>query len=198
MPEVKTTAHLDSLLGRLRSGDGKAREELIEASLERLRFLARQMLNRQIDLRQLCDTDDILQQSMLRLYQALQQIHPASVREYIGLAARQIRWVLLDLGRRAANVRSQFCPPNDGAALENRPPADQDEPSSIAEWTEFHEIIDKLPEEDREMFNLLFYQGLSQEEAAAILGLSVRTVKRRWQQARLHLRERLRGDSPLG
>jgi DNA-directed RNA polymerase specialized sigma24 family protein len=30
---------------------------------------------------------------------------------------------------------------------------------------------------------LLFYQGLSQAEAAALLGVSVRTIQRRWHEA---------------
>jgi DNA-directed RNA polymerase specialized sigma24 family protein len=44
--------------------------------------------------------------------------------------------------------------------------------------------------------DLLFYQGLQQAEAAAVLGVSERTVKRRWQSARLALHEALGGRLP--
>jgi len=54
--------------------------------------------------------------------------------------------------------------------------------------------VDKLPEEQKEVVNLLFYEGLSQEEAAAILNISVRTIKRRWQEAKLRLHEELSGS----
>jgi DNA-directed RNA polymerase specialized sigma24 family protein len=42
----------------------------------------------------------------------------------------------------------------------------------------------------------LWYQGLSQGEAAALLEVDVRTVKRRWQAARLKLGRVLPGRSP--
>jgi RNA polymerase sigma-70 factor (ECF subfamily) len=48
-----------------------------------------------------------------------------------------------------------------------------------------------LPDEEREVVNLLFYGGLTQQEAARVLGVSLRTVKRRWQSARCRLYEKL-------
>jgi len=50
-------------------------------------------------------------------------------------------------------------------------------------WSEFHEHVEKLPDDEREVMDLLWYQGLTQEEAAAVLKVSDRTVKRRWQSA---------------
>ena len=70
------------------------------------------------------------------------------------------------------------------------------EPSDVLEWGEFHKRIESLPNEEREMFDLLFYEGISQPEAAAILRTSLRTVKRRWQRARLMLRDAMRGEWP--
>jgi RNA polymerase sigma-70 factor (ECF subfamily) len=40
---------------------------------------------------------------------------------------------------------------------------------------------------------LLFYEGLTQEEAATVLGVSLRTLKRRWQSARCRLHDALNG-----
>jgi RNA polymerase sigma-70 factor (ECF subfamily) len=74
-----------------------------------------------------------------------------------------------------------------------RPSDTPDEPSHLAAWTEFHSQIDRLPAEEREIFDLLWYQELSQAEAAAQLGVSERTVKRRWQSARLLLHQALKG-----
>ena len=44
------------------------------------------------------------------------------------------------------------------------------------------------------MFDLLFYQGLSQAEAAAVLGVSEVTIKRRWRSARMRLVQTLGGE----
>ena len=70
------------------------------------------------------------------------------------------------------------------------------EPGALALWTELHEQVAALPEEEREVVSLLFYQELSQAEAAAILGVTVRTVQRRWQAALLKLHQLLNGQWP--
>jgi RNA polymerase sigma-70 factor (ECF subfamily) len=69
-----------------------------------------------------------------------------------------------------------------------------DEPQSIEDWTAFHEEVEKLPDEQREVFGLIWYGGLHQADAAKVLGISLATIKRRWQAARLHLHEALADD----
>jgi RNA polymerase sigma-70 factor (ECF subfamily) len=51
--------------------------------------------------------------------------------------------------------------------------------------------VEALPEPERAAFDLLWYQGLTQEEAAQVLGVSISTVKRRWLDARLSLQQAL-------
>ena len=45
-----------------------------------------------------------------------------------------------------------------------------------------------LPEDQREVFSLIWYLGVDQEAAAKTLGCSLRTVSRRWQEARQAVR----------
>ncbi len=59
-------------------------------------------------------------------------------------------------------------------------------PLALAAWREFHERVESLPEEQREVFDLLWYQELSQAEAANVLGVAVPTVKRRWRDAKMN------------
>ena len=42
--------------------------------------------------------------------------------------------------------------------------------------------VDELAEEERAVFGLVRIQGMTQAEAARVLGVSPETVKRRWQQ----------------
>src|SRR6266851_5039265 len=70
------------------------------------------------------------------------------------------------------------------------------EPSRLAIWSEFHQRVETLPEEEREVFDLLWYQGLTQPEAAALLGISEATLRRRWLAARERLHQALKGDLP--
>jgi len=67
----------------------------------------------------------------------------------------------------------------------------REQPADSEEWTAFHKAVEKLPEDECETFNLLFYEGLTQEEAAALLEVTVPTIKRRWQRARVLLHESL-------
>jgi len=76
------------------------------------------------------------------------------------------------------------------------PPQTTLEPSKLAQWREFHEQVEALPTDEQEVFNLLWYQGLSQAEAAALLNMSERTLQRRWQAARLKIFDALNGYLP--
>jgi RNA polymerase sigma-70 factor (ECF subfamily) len=53
------------------------------------------------------------------------------------------------------------------------------------------EAIEALPEDEREVFDLVGIQGLTHAEAAAVVGVSEKSVQRRLSRARLLLAERL-------
>ena len=71
------------------------------------------------------------------------------------------------------------------------------DPGRLAAWAEFHRAVDSLGEADRELFDLLWYQGLTQAEAAAVLGVTERTVNSRWLAARVRLSDSLGGQLPI-
>ena len=53
------------------------------------------------------------------------------------------------------------------------------------------EVIEGLPEDEREVFDLVGIQGLTHAEAATVVGVSEKSVQRRLSRARLLLAERL-------
>ncbi len=71
-------------------------------------------------------------------------------------------------------------------------------PQRLAQWTEFHRQVESLPEVERDVFDLLWYAELTQQEAADCIGISVRSVKRRWRSARLLLATELEDCLPGG
>jgi RNA polymerase sigma-70 factor (ECF subfamily) len=163
------------------------------------------MLQAYPGVRSLEETDDVFQNAVIRLYRALKQVVPASVREFIGLATTQIRRELIDLARyyqSRQNTQVHIDAPRKPNASSNGPTLTWDRvdttpgPEQLASWTNFHEQIGALPEDDREMFDLLWYQGLTQSEAAGLLQMSLATVKRRWLAARRKLCRALDGDLP--
>jgi RNA polymerase sigma factor (sigma-70 family) len=199
------TLRVQACLDRLRGGDESVRAELLACACERLRKLARTMLKGYPNVRRWEQTDDVLQNAALRLHRTLGQLPVETARDFFRLAALNIRRELLDL------AKHHYGPLGHGAHHATRGPGDtasgeapgaeapadlSREPSRLAAWGEFHERIGALPDEEREVFDLLWYQGLSQAEAADLLGVSERTVKRRWQSARLKLHDALGGEVP--
>ena len=199
-----TPTQIQSWIDRMNAGDAAARDELIGHACGRLRRLTRKMLQDFRRVKHWEDTDDVLQSALVRLLRALQVVPVSSGLEFFRLAAQQIRRELLDLarhyygpqgaGRRQAGAGEAAEGDASGAAYE--PPASTHEPSKLAAWTEFHQQVERLPDGEREVFDLLWYQGLTQSEAATVLKISCPTVKRRWLAARLRLQESLKEGEP--
>ncbi|MSQ95792.1 MAG: sigma-70 family RNA polymerase sigma factor [Gemmataceae bacterium] len=170
-------------------GDQAAVDALLRHYAERLTILTRRMLGDFQRVRRWAETDDVLQNALVRLVGALGSVKPQTSRDFLGLATLQIRRELIDL------ARHYYGPEGLGANHESHGKDDsqhphpaeksdvRDEPSSLAQWTELHEEIGRLPDEEREVVGLVFYQGLSQAEAAELLGISLRTLQRRWHDA---------------
>jgi RNA polymerase sigma-70 factor (ECF subfamily) len=183
------TARLVEMLQR---GAEKARADLLAHTRRRLEQLARQMLRCFAVVRRFEQTDDILQNALLRLLKALDEMQLQSDRHFYRLAALQIRRELVDLARHysgpaglASNHETDDHDPEHGVLA--RQPALSGQPSSLAEWNELHEAIANLPDEEQEIIDLLFYQGLTQPEAAQLLDVDERTVRRRLHVARYRL-----------
>jgi RNA polymerase sigma factor (sigma-70 family) len=199
-----STTEIQLRLDRLRAGDESARDELLEIACGRLRRLAHRMLRAYAAVRRWEETDDVLQDAALRLCRALEGVRPDSVRGFLNLAALQIRRELIDLARHYEG------PEGPGRHHLSRAPAgapgpapdpldaptDTDDPARLASWTEFHKTVESLPETERKVFHLLWYQGLSQREAAAVLGVTERVARHRWRSAQLRLHELLGGRMP--
>jgi RNA polymerase sigma factor (sigma-70 family) len=200
------TLHIQACLDRIRGGDAAARGELLSCACERLRKLARKMLKGYPSVRRWEQTDDVLQNAALRLHRTLQQLPVQTALDFFRLAALNIRRELLDLARHYYGPQGQGAhhatwDSGDSSTSHSdsglaAPPDPSGDPARLAAWGEFHEQIGALPDEERAVFDLIWYQGLSQAEAAALLNVSERTIKRRWQAARLKLHEALEGEVP--
>jgi RNA polymerase sigma-70 factor (ECF subfamily) len=200
-----TITQLQGCLDRLRAGDETARDDLFRCAGARLSRLARKMSKDFPGVARWEQTDDILQNALIRLCRALQDVKPPSVRDFFRLAALQLRRELLDLARHYAGPRGLGAshagpegePNSDGTPHPADEPSDSTyEPNRLALWTEFHRHVENLPDDEREIVDLLWYQGLPQADAAALLNVDIRTVKRRWQAARLRLDEAMNGELP--
>jgi RNA polymerase sigma factor (sigma-70 family) len=192
MSDEHTTAVVQRYLDEL-AGDAPA-EPLIQALLDRavrrLQLLCANLLYRgyprltrpPLNLQ----PDDVLGGLVERLLKALRAVRPQNVRQFFALANQHMRWELNDLARRldeqprAAELRDDLLPAPESSGSGLSPNAGR-----------MLEAIENLPEDEREAFGLVRIQGLGQAEAAAVLGVSAKTVQRRLNRALLLLTEQV-------
>jgi RNA polymerase sigma-70 factor (ECF subfamily) len=182
----------------MKAGDPSARDRVLECAQARLGNLAWKMLKGFPGVQRWEDVEDVFQRAALKLWNALHDVAPGSVREFVALAATQIRRVLIDLARHyygPLGAASKHQTPGPESSVPDAADSSHD-PQKLAAWTAFHEQIEALPSTEREVFELHWYQGLTHAEAGNLLGVSLDTVKRRWQSARWQLYEALGGDLP--
>lgn len=182
----ETTTDLQAILDRIDRGDARAWDELIDRAYHRLRRLAGTIFHQSFPaLADRHELDSVLSETWFRLRQALEAARPASVPDFYRLAAHKIRHVLLDMAERQ-RLRDR----REGGPAGPDPGGQADDPARLQQWTEFHQAVAALPEAEREVVELRFYAGLTNEEIARVLGLHPRKVSYLWVGAAERLADR--------
>ncbi|MDO5565270.1 MAG: sigma-70 family RNA polymerase sigma factor [Planctomycetia bacterium] len=132
------------------------------------------------------------------MYRALLEVHPTNKKEFFALAATMVRREILDLARKYKSQKSDSAHHHTSMAGENttntqRPWEGKSEPSQD-QWLMFHEAVEQLNSDEKTLFELRFYQGMDLEQAAETLGISERTARRRWRNARIAMERYLREE----
>lgn len=202
LEQSQLSDHIGSLIQKVNQGDAAARQELLTVTSDRLERLTRNMKKDFPSVSRWEETGDVFQNVMIRLNSALEKVEINDVRHFLRLAALHIRRELLDLcrkhDRRNRHHQTQMATRDeqtDAPAL-NDPMETTHDPKRVAEWGEFHETIESLPDDQKEIVELLWYHGLTQLAAAEVMGITHKQVRTLWRNARLHLHEKLGGDAP--
>lgn len=194
----RTTSAIQAYLDALGALDGEVPaqpvvRELLARSVDRLDVLCGSLLHRSyprltrppLNLR----TEELLGAVVERLLKAMNSVRPGNVRQFFAIANRHMRWELNDLARRL-DERSHAQSLGEDASV----PAPETSVSPLSPRARrLLEVIDELPGDEREVFDLVRLQGLSHPEAASVVGVSTKTVQRRLHRAVLLLAEAL-GD----
>jgi RNA polymerase sigma-70 factor (ECF subfamily) len=192
MAEDHTTALVQRYLNDL-AQDSPAEpivRALLDVAVRRLHLLCATLLYRRyprltqppVNLQ----ADELLSAVAERLLKALREARPQTVRHFFALANQHMRWELNDLARRldeqpaAVELRDDLVPAPSSSASGLTP-----------NGRRMLEAIENLPEEEREAFCLVRVQGMTQTEAARLLGVSEATVKRRLNRSLRLLTEQL-------
>lgn len=177
------TLVLQGCLNRMRAGEREAENELMRAVRNRLQKLATRMIRGFPNVRGVADIDDVMQNSMIRLLRTLRRLEPRTPRDFFNLAAVHIRRVLIDLARKTKG--KQMVPLNPVGSSDAPRPHEPIAPevSDNDHWVRFHEAVDQLPIEEREVVGLVFYHGWKQHQIAELFQVDERTIRRRWASA---------------
>ena len=192
MSDEHTTAVVQRYLDEL-AGDSPAEpivRALLDRAVRRLHLLCATLLYRSyprlaqppLNLQ----ADELLGAVAERLLKALREARPRTVRQFFALANQHMRWELNDLARRldeqpaAVELREGLVPAPASSASGLTP-----------DGLRMLRAIDELPEDEREVFDLVRIQGMTQAEAAQLLGVSAVTVKRRLSRGLRLLTEQL-------
>jgi RNA polymerase sigma factor (sigma-70 family) len=180
MDEERTTVVVQRYLEEL-AGDSPAEpivRALLDRAVRRLQQICASLLYRSyprltqppLNLQ----ADEMLGAVVERLLKALREARPGTVRQFFALASQHMRWELNDMARRLDKG------PTAVELSEGLLPTSPTSDSGLSpDGRRMLKAIDDLPEDEREAFDLVRIQGMSQAEAAKVLGVSPMTVNRR-------------------
>src|SRR4051812_25424315 len=192
MSDEPTTVVIQRYLDEM-GGDSPAEpvvRALLDRSVRRLHLLCASLLHRSyprltrppLNLQ----ADELLGAIAERLLKALREARPRTVRQLFALANQHIRWELNDLARRLDHQPAAVSL-NEGVVTAPASSASGLTPDGLR----MLRAIGELPEDEREAFDLVRIQGMTQVEAAQLLGVSTVTVKRRLTRGLRLLEEQL-------
>ena len=150
----RSSSNLEQLLENWRAGDSGAAERLLAHAYAQLQCKASRMLQGYPGVRRWDDTDDVWQAAAVKFHRSLGKAVPESLTHFFRLAAVQIRRTLIDLARKHGGPFG-LGPNYDTGGREQATPDPTNDPVTLADWTEFHARVERLPEEEREVFDLL-------------------------------------------
>lgn len=181
------------LLEQWRGGDASAVDRLFPLVYDELRRLAAGAFRREPQGHVLQPTA-LVHEAFLRL--VIQDRARVEGRaHFVSLAAQAMRRVLVDHARRRRSAKrgggSADLPLVEAIAVAEGEPA--------PDLLDLHRALEELAlvaERQARLIELRYFGGLTMDEAAEVLAISLATAERDWTAARLWLRRRLRSAAP--
>jgi RNA polymerase sigma-70 factor, ECF subfamily len=163
------------LVVRAQAGDDAAFAELVERFSPRLRYFLRKLLP------SAHDSEDALQDVWLDVLRALPRLNdPQALVAWLYRIARDRAFARLRKARPHEQLR-------DDSTIADAT-ADDDSDFTAEDAAQIHAALDTLPPEQREVLVLRFLEDMTYEQIAAIVGVSVGTVRSRLHYAKRALR----------
>jgi RNA polymerase sigma-70 factor, ECF subfamily len=176
-----------TLLARMRRGEGAAADELFPLVYSDLRVAAERLLRREHPGHTLQPTD-LVHEGYLKLA-GDEHVNADNRRHFLAIAARAMRQVLVDHARKLGAAKR-----GSGAQRVRITNADAGLDVDFAELLALEDALERLGALNARLprvVELRYFTGLSEQEAAEVLGVTARTVQRDWATARAWLYKEL-------
>jgi RNA polymerase sigma factor (TIGR02999 family) len=185
-------SEVTDLLKRWSAGDESARNQLIPLVYERLRALARQRL-RGAPAENSLNTTGLVHEAYIRLVDAPRLDLPDRA-HFLALASEVMRNLLVDRARaRLAAKRGGGSTPLE---LDESLWVSDENLESVTELDEALTRLERFSPRQGQLLQHRYFGGLSLEESATAIGVSLATAKRELRCARAWLALELKGDAP--
>ena len=181
---LEETGDITRLLHQWREGSRAAENELFELVLPNLRRLAHHLMKGERKGHSLQATE-LVDQIYLRLVAAKDRDWQ-NRQHFFAIAARAMRRYLIDHARGRPNAEFVAL-----EGMENLLPASS---AKLEQAITIDRLLEELAKTKPEWCTLVevkYFLGLTDEEAAEMLGLKIRTMQRMWRDARQWLFERM-------
>ncbi|MEQ9570227.1 MAG: sigma-70 family RNA polymerase sigma factor [Longimicrobiales bacterium] len=190
-PPVSPEPSVTQLLVRIKDGDEFALDRLLPLVYDELRALARTHLSRERVGHTLGATA-LVHEAYLRLNRQ-EAIHPETRSHFFAIAGHTMRRILVDYAR--ARKRLKRGAGAEHVSLDEAQAAISDEEADeVLALNDALERLAEINERGSRIVEMRYFAGLSAEETADALGLSVRSVHRGWVSARAWLRKEMGPD----
>jgi RNA polymerase sigma factor (TIGR02999 family) len=176
-------SEVTQILERVEHGDPKAAEELLPLVYEELRRLAAHRMANEAAGQTLQPTA-LVHEAWLRLVGNQDQKWDGRA-HFFAAAAEAMRRILIDRARRKRAVRHGGDQQRVDIEAVDLPATDADD-----QLLAVNDALDKLAAQDKveaELVKLRYFVGMTNDEAAEVLGISPRTAKYYWTHARAWL-----------
>jgi RNA polymerase sigma factor (TIGR02999 family) len=176
------------ILSAIEQGDPHASAQLLPLVYDELRRLAAERMTQEKPGHTL-DATALVHEAYLRLVDVEKAQHWDSRRHFFASAAEAMRRILVESARRKQRLRH-------GGGRGREPEQDLPAPERPERFLALDEALERLAAANpsaAELVRLRYFAGLSNADAAALLGVSPRKATQVWAYARAWLREEL-GD----
>ena len=189
-PAGSITLIIEDCLERIERGEAGAVDQLVDSAYERLVSVTERIVGCMVSSHTGLRASDVFQESYFRLRNALlkDNVKPKTAGEFMGLAARHIRFQVLDMLRASRRIAVEAVPD-----IATAPQATDNSEM----WICFFAAFESLSGEERDVADLLWtwvdgkggaaVPNMSQSEAADVLGMKRDRIKDLWRSAKLKI-----------